>query len=105
MYTRFAHVPPRDPSFQLTTKPSYAVSRRVPWLRDRLAGARNLVRRSEGVWRISAAREQPDAHPVSATSAISGIATSNFFIACRQTRGSPCPLTKMVLPGGLVVCT
>lgn len=26
-------------------------------------------------------------------------------IACRQTRGSPCPLTKMVLPGGLVVCT
>jgi hypothetical protein len=29
----------------------------------------------------------------------------DFFIACRQTRGSPCPLTKMVLPGGLVVCT
>ncbi len=61
-----------------------------------------------GVWQISAAREQADTYAarlVSATSATSGIATSNFFIACRQTRGSPCPLTKMVLPGGLVVCT
>src|ERR1700716_106909 len=28
--------------------------------RDRLAGARNPVRRSEGVWRLSAAHEQPD---------------------------------------------
>ena len=58
--------------------------------------------------RVIKPREQPEAYaalPVGATSATSGIATSNCFIACRQTRGSPCPLTKMVLPGGLVVCT
>ncbi|TMH14915.1 MAG: LysR family transcriptional regulator, partial [Betaproteobacteria bacterium] len=52
-------------------------------------------------WRFPGSGRQSTAyaaHPVSAMSATSGVTTSGFFIACRQTRGSPCPLTKMVLP-------